>query len=184
MGQLGSMDMTIKVSGFAVALVLGALATAACQQESAPVTQPASDGIEVTDARMVLNAVSGNPAAIYFTLVNNTERAITLRGASVANAESAMLHSYQEWDGQMVMGEMGPLAVEPGASTTFEPGAQHVMVMGVSPQLQAGGTTEVTLNLLGGGKHSFPVSILPAGSIDEKAPPLPARAAAPAQTAN
>lgn len=177
--------MTSRLQALAAAIAFVSLGAAGCGQESTPASQSAGNGIEVANARMVLNAVSGNPAAIYFSLTNNTERAITVRGASVADAESAMLHNYQEWDGKMVMGEMAPLALQPGATSTFEPGGQHVMVMGVSPQLRAGGTTQVTLNLLGGGKHSFPVGILPAGSIDEQAPPLPARttpAAAPQAT--
>lgn len=166
--------MTFKVAATAFALSLTALGLAACGQgggDAAP--EAAQSGIAVTDGRMVLNAVSGNPAAVYFNLANNTDGPITIRGASVANAESAMLHSYQEWDRKMIMGEMAPLAVPSGGTTTFAPGGQHVMVMGVSPQLKAGGTTEVTLKLLGGGTHSFPVSILAAGSVDETPPPMP-----------
>ena len=166
--------MGLKVVGIALALGMAAVGLTACGQGGEAAPEAASSGIAVTDGRMVLNAVSGNPAAVYFNLANNTDSAITIRGASVANAESAMLHSYQEWDRQMIMGEMAPLAVPAGGTTTFAPGGQHVMVMGVSPQLQAGGTTEVTLKLLGGGTHSFPVNILPAGSVDETPPPMPA----------
>lgn len=165
--------MNIGKLSYAFALGLAALGLAGCGQSAEPAAQAAGSGIAVTNGRMVLNAVSGNPAAIYFDLANNGERAITVRGASVANAESAMLHDYQEWDRQMVMGEMAPLSLQPGDTVSFAPGGKHIMAMGVSPQLQAGGTTEVTLNLLGGDTHSFPVSILPAGSIDESAPPLP-----------
>lgn len=165
--------MTLKVASTALALGMAAIGLTACGQESASTAEAAQSGIAVTNGRMVLNAVSGNPAAVYFDLANNTGQPITIRGASVANAQSAMLHSYQEWDRKMIMGEMAPLAIPAGGTTTFAPGGQHVMVMGVSPQLQAGGTTEVTLKLLGGGTHSFPVSILPAGSVDETPPPMP-----------
>lgn len=165
--------MKIGNLSYAFALGTAALGLAGCNQGAEPAEQAVGGGIAVTNGRMVLNAVSGNPAAIYFDLANNGERAITVRGASVANAESAMLHDYQEWDRQMVMGEMAPLSLQPGDTVSFAPGSRHIMAVGVSPQTQAGGTTEVTLNLLGGGTHSFPVSILPAGSIDETAPPLP-----------
>ena len=165
--------MRLKVVVTALALGLTTAGLAACGQGGEAPAEAARSGIEVTEGRMVLNAVSGNPAAVYFNLANNTGQPITIRGVSVANAESAMLHSYQEWDGKMIMGEMAPLAVPAGGTTTFAPGGQHVMVMGVSPQLQAGGTTEVTLKLLGGSTHSFPINILPAGSIDETPPPMP-----------
>lgn len=172
------------VAGIALALSVATLGLAACGQGSEAPSETARSGIEVTEGRMVLNAVSGNPAAVYFNLANNTDGPITIRGASVANAESAMLHSYQEWDGKMIMGEMAPLAVPAGGTTTFAPGGQHVMVMGVSSQLQAGGSTEVTLKLLGGGTHSFPVNILPAGSVDETPPPMPTPAPASTGAAN
>lgn len=151
-----------------------------CGQETAPVQQQAADAIAVTDGRMVLNAVSGRPAAIYFNLANNSDKPITLRGVEVAGAGSAMMHSYQEWDGQMVMGEMAPLVVQPGGATRFEPGGQHVMAMDVASNVQAGGSTDVTLKLLGGGRRTFSISILAPGSVDETAPPLPARTPAPA----
>ena len=176
--------MNLKVVGVAIALGLATVGLAACGQDSKADSAAAQSPIAVTDGRMVLNAVSGNPAAVYFNLNNNGAEAITIRGASVADAQSAMLHSYQEWDRKMIMGEMAPLAVPAGGSTTFAPGGQHVMVMGLSPRLQAGGTAQVTLKLLGGGSYTFPVSILPAGSIDETPPPMPAASPARAGAAN
>lgn len=170
--------------GVAAALGICALGLAGCGESGTPQAAAAGGSVEVTNARMVLNAVSGNPAAVYFDLVNNSDRAITIRGASIEGAASAELHSYQEWDRQMVMGEMAPLALQPGDTASFAPGGQHVMAMGVSPQLQAGGTTEVTLNLLGGGTQSFPVSILAAGIEDEAPPPLPAPTGAAAEVAD
>lgn len=164
------MGGTYRKMGCALALGLATTMLSGCGGTEAAPTAAVDAGIAVTDGRMVLNAVSGNPAAIYFTLANTSDRVITLRGAAVANAQSAELHSYQEWGGQMVMGEMAPLSVKPGESVTFQPGGRHVMVMGVSPQLQAGGTTDVTLTLLGGATHSFPVNIVAAGSADETPP--------------
>lgn len=166
--------MGMRQIGLAFALSVSIGTLSACGEEAAVPAAAAESGIAVTDPRMVLNAVSGRPAAIYFTIANNSDRPITIRGASVANAQSAQLHEYMEWDRQMVMGEMAPLALQPGDTAEFTPGGKHIMAMGVSPQLQAGGTTEVTLNLLGGGKESFTVPILAAGSIDETPPPVPA----------
>lgn len=166
--------MGLKQIGLALALSVSLATLSACSEEAAAPAAAAESGIAITDPRMVLNAVTGRPAAIYFTVTNNTDRPVTIRGASVANADSAELHEYMEWDRQMIMGEMAPTPLQPGESLEFAPGGKHIMAMGVSDQLQAGGTTEVTLNLLGGGKESFTVPILAAGSIDETPPPLPA----------
>ena len=50
-----------------------------------------------------------------------------------------------------------------GDKVEFKPGDLHVMAMGVSPDLQPGGTTEVTLTVSGGNKHTFDAEIRAAG---------------------
>ncbi len=165
----------------ALALGAGLWGLSACERaDDVSAVAPADDGVTVSDPRMVLNAVSGRPAAIYFTVTNNRDRPITIRGASVADAQSAELHEYMEWDRQMVMGQMGPLVLQPGESVEFVPGGRHLMAMGVAPTLQPGGTTEVTLNLLGGGSETFSTPILAAGSVAETPPPVPAATGAAA----
>ena len=68
-----------------------------------------------------------------------------------------------ESGGSMTMGEMAPLALQPGESARFEPGGKHVMAFDLSPELVAGGITEVTLTLASGDKHSFEAEIRSAG---------------------
>jgi hypothetical protein len=63
----------------------------------------------------------------------------------------------------MEMMEMLPIIMKKGDTVKFEPGAKHIMVMGVSPELQAGGMTEATFVIAGGDKLSFPVKIQAAG---------------------
>ena len=55
------------------------------------------------------------------------------------------------------------LELQPGDEVSFEPGGKHVMAFEVSPELQPGGTTEVTLTIAGGDKHSFEVPVMAAG---------------------
>ena len=91
-------------------VAVAAFSVAACSNESdAP--EAAADanptGLEVSNARLVLPAVSGNPAAIYFEVTNAGERNVAIRSASVEGASSAQIHDTTEWSGEMVMGEMG-----------------------------------------------------------------------------
>lgn len=152
---------------FAAAFLgLSALTLASCGDGADPVEQDAPDavpGLSVTDGRMVLAAVEGNPAAVYFNLAYDGDRGLALNRVSVDGAESAMFHEYGEYDFKVQMMEMLPQALKNGTRLEFKPGEKHVMAMNPSAELQPGGTTEVTLVVSGGDKLSFPVDILAAG---------------------
>lgn len=154
------------MNGFAVALLAGAsLAVSACGGNEAPVeTEPEGvPGMSVENARMVLAPVAGNPAAVYFDLSYDGDRGLTIRRADVADAESAMLHDYGEYDFKVQMMEALPIGIKKGDKVSFEPGAKHVMAMNVSPDIKPGDTTEVTLTVSGGDKFSFPAEVRAAG---------------------
>ena len=152
---------------FAASCLLGlsTIALASCGSEPEQVTEVPEGiaGLEVENARMVLNAVSGNPAAVYFDLTYNGERAIQVRRVDVEGAESAMLHGYMEVDFKVQMVETTAIGLLSGETVKFEPGEQHVMAMNVSPELQPGDTAEVTVTIAGGDKHSFPAEVRGAG---------------------
>ena len=154
------------MNGFAVALLAGAsLVLTACGGNEAPVeAEPEGvPGMSVENARMVLAPVAGNPAAVYFDLSYDGDRGLTIRRADVADAESAMLHDYGEYDFKVQMMEALPIGIKKGDKITFEPGAKHVMAFNVSPDLEPGDTTEVTLTVSGGDKYSFPAEVRAAG---------------------
>ncbi len=157
----------IKSNKLVAALLLSSsLALAGCGGSEAPAEQESAAGVPgltVTDGRMVLNAVEGNPAAVYFKLDYEGDRGLSLRKAEVEGAESAMMHEYAENQGRREMMEALPIVIHKGTKLSFEPGGKHVMVMGLSPDLKAGGTTNVTLTVIGGGTLTFPVDIVAAG---------------------
>lgn len=157
----------MKKSMFAAVLLAGSTTfLAACGDSGAESEAIAPDGIPgvtITNAHMVLNAVQGNPAAVYFDLSYDGERALSLARADVQGAESAMMHEYSEWEGAQRMMEKGQMTLEPGKTYKFEPGGDHIMATNPSPELKAGGTTEVTIFVAGGDKSSFPVEIRGAG---------------------
>ena len=145
----------------AAALALGTLILSACSgsQDAAPAADENPTGLEISNARLILPAVAGNPAAVYFDLKNAGTRAVAVRKADIADAKSTSMHDVMEFDGKMTMNDMGPTTVPQGETIKFEPGGKHVMAFDLSPELKAGAKTELTLTIAGGDKASFEVPV-------------------------
>lgn len=149
----------------AIALAAVALPLASCG-ETPPETSAAEagiPGIKVSNARMVLPPVAGNPAAVYFDLAYDGDRGLALNRAEVKGAKSAMFHDYGEYDFKVQMMEMLPQPLKKGDRIEFKPGGKHLMAMDLDPSLKAGGATEATIIVSGGGRQTFPVEIRAAG---------------------
>lgn len=147
-------------------------ALGACGQQGSPTaqsSQPAATapetkpGLSLTGGRLVLPAVSGNPAAAYFTLVNGSEKPVTIAAVDVAGAGMAMLHETKDMAGHSEMHDLAGPQVASGASVAFAPGGKHVMIDGVPATWKPGGTAEITLTFADGDKLSAPLGIEPAG---------------------
>lgn len=149
----------------AVALAIGSVMTTACGQEEPTVQEgpQAPAGIEAGNARLMLAAVKGNPAVVYFDVANNSERTTVIRAVSVLGSGDAMLHQTTEINGQSVMGEIIQVNLQAGESVSFEPGGLHVMLMEPAETLVAGGEAELTVTFVGGDKVSIPAEIREAG---------------------
>ena len=145
---------------FAAALAAGAVTLTACSEaDQAPPVEENPTGLVVSNARLILPPVAGNPAAVYFDLKNDGKRAIAVRRADIADAKSAEMHDMMEYNRTMTMAAMGPLNVPQGETIKFEPGGKHVMAFELSPDLKAGDKTELTLTVAGGDKASFVVPV-------------------------
>lgn len=149
----------------ALALALAASLPAACGDAAQTTAAGVENGTELTatNGRLALPAVSGNPAAVYFDITNDTGSEAVITGVSVQGARSAMLHHTMTMDGKSEMHELSQQPIASGETLKFEPGGMHVMAMEVADELRPGGTTQVTLNFEGGQALSFPAEILAAG---------------------
>ena len=150
--------MTLRTTLTALALLMAAPALAQTTEAPAGVA-----GLTVENARMVLAPVAGNPAAIYFDIAYEGDKSLVIRQVAVEGAGSAMMHDYGEYDFKVQMMEMPQQMLRGGDKVSFEPGGKHIMAMDPSADLAPGGTTNVTLTLVGGDTHSFPVEIRAAG---------------------
>ena len=149
----------MKITRFLSPLVLApALVLAACQQAETPSTETEPDGkpgLSVSEGKLILPAVKGNPGAAYFTLANGSDAPATLVGVYIDGADKTEMHFTTE-------GKMAPLdqvQLDPGTSVKFERGGKHVMAFGLADTVTPGGTTEMTLTFEGGDKLSAPLQV-------------------------
>jgi len=149
----------------AAALAGTSLALAGCGETpaEAPAAEAGIPGMKISNARMVLAPVAGNPAAVYFDLEYEGDRNFALNRAEVKGAKSAMFHDYGEYDFKVQMMEMLPVPLTKGTKIEFKPGGKHLMAMEPDASLKPGGTTEATIIVSGGKKQTFPVEIRAAG---------------------
>jgi copper(I)-binding protein len=144
------------------ALVAPIVLLAGCDDKPDPAKVAVSGEMTIADGKLVLPAVSGSPAAAYFTVTNGTKDAVSLAAVTVEGARKAEMH---QTDG----GSMSPIAtlnMGPGASVPFERGSRHVMVFSPGSSLKPGGTTKLTLTFSGGKTASAPLAIEAAGGAD------------------
>lgn len=158
----------IKRAACTTIAALSLMALFACNQNEADAPTAAATpqlvkGVSITDARLVLAPVAGNPAAVYFDLSYAGDAGVTLSSVTVEGAGMAMIHQTAEKAGAMTMMEAGPIALSGEVPVTFAPGGMHVMAMQPSAAWKPGETVKVTLTLSDGTTHSFDATVRAAG---------------------
>lgn len=158
----------MKTGGLAIFGAASLLNLAACNQGE--VEAPAKEtspvlikGLTISDARLVLAPVAGNPAAVYFDLAYAGDADLTLSAVTVEGAGMSMIHRTAKADGKMSMMEAEPIALITGTPVTFAPGGLHVMVMQSSKMWKPGDMVKVTLTLSDGTTQSFDAAVRAAG---------------------
>lgn len=137
----------------------------ACQQAPAE--------LKADSAWVRLPAVTGNPAAAYFTVHGGSEKAV-LVAVSAKFAVRAELHESMKHDmktmpgmnmgeGAMMMEPVRDIPIQPGDTITFEPGGKHVMLFDIAPTLKAGEKAPITLSFASGKTIEVQAVIVGAG---------------------
>lgn len=145
------------------ALIVAPLALAACGTRAPEDAATTANDLEVaegtravtasaeptvTNAWIRLPAVPGRPAAAYFTLVGGAVDDAVVSVATPA-AKRTELHESMEQGGVMSMERIENVPLGSGAQMDFAPGGKHVMLFDVSPELAAGGTTQMMVSFQG-----------------------------------
>lgn len=142
-----------------LAIALAAtLPLAACQQaakDGAAADPDAKPGLSISDAKLVLPVVKGNPGAAYFTLKNAGAGATSLAAVHIDGVGKTEMHETKGG----TMSQINWVEIKPGESVQFARGGKHVMAFNIADSLVAGGTAEMTLTFSGGDKLSTPIKV-------------------------
>lgn len=118
---------------------------------TAGAADPASAGLTLVDgwAKAVEEVTEdgmGSMTGVFGTLTNGTDSDVHLTGGSSPSASMVELHETVMIDGTMVMREAADGFVVPtGGTFVLEPGANHVMLLGLTGAVPAGSDVEVVL---------------------------------------
>ena len=147
----------------AAALGLGLAALTGCSAQGGD--QAASDSGQSTASQSAAagplelsdgwaKAAPSGMTAVFGTVTNTSDQEVTLKGASAHGiAEDVELHetAMDASSGSTQMKEKdGGFTIAPGESVKLEPGANHIMLMGLTCSLQAGSDLNLQLETDGG----------------------------------
>ncbi len=136
-----------------IAASLACMAIAGCKPAEQPAAQTAQTaGVSLSNARLVLPIIAGDPAAAYFTASNGGDKPSRIASIEIAGAGMVMMHDTVTEGGKTGMAMLDSVEVPAHGSVTFAPGAKHVMVEGLSEQVKPGGKVALTLILDDGAK--------------------------------
>jgi len=118
----------------------------------------AEPGLTISDPWIRL-VMPSRPAAGYFTLSNDTGKALALVGAASPDCGSLMLHRSLHQAGQERMVMVKSVPVPAHGSVKFAPGGYHLMCMSPSREVTPGHSVAVTLRFEDGATLTadFPV---------------------------
>ncbi|GAA2326080.1 copper chaperone PCu(A)C [Dactylosporangium salmoneum] len=141
-----------------------ALALSACGADDSPAAAPSAAGPAASaSAQPVLmmkdpwvkTADSGMSAA-YGTLMNTTDKDITVVSATSTASPMMELHETTMVDGKMAMKpKEGGFLIPAKGSHEFKPGGDHLMLMDVKTPVKPGSEVTFTLTLKDGGTVQF-----------------------------
>lgn len=142
----------------AAAITLAGCATTPATPPASPeatVSAEASTLITVSDAWV--KAVDEGMSGGFGVLSNTGTSDVTVVSATSTAAHMIELHETTESEsGEMAMREIeGGFTIPAGGSLALEPGAKHLMFMGLAAPLHAGDQVEVTLTFADGSALTF-----------------------------
>lgn len=138
--------------------IAGFMPTAAFTDE---VSQEKTFGIQVDNA-WVRATISPKVkvSAIYLDMTNISKEDDVLLSAETAVADMAQIHTVAENEqGVMSMSEVDGVILPVGETVSLGQGGDHIMLMGLTEQLTAGESIDVTLNFEQAGMYSITVPI-------------------------
>ncbi len=107
-----------------------------------------SDSMGEDSGTMDESMASGGTSAAYMILINNSDEADRLISATTDVAETVELHiSEMADDGVMSMRPVENIEIPANSQVELQPGGLHIMLIGLTQNLNDGDTVNLTLNM-------------------------------------
>ncbi len=128
--------------------------------EGAPAPATVGVGALSIAGATIPEAPGGNGAA-YLTITNDGRESDWVTKASSDVSAAVEFHTMEMVDGTMQMRPMGDVVIPPGASMTFQPGGDHLMLIGLTRPLRVGDVVTLKLTFDRHGEITVPVTVTP-----------------------
>ena len=158
--------------------LLGLAALTACASDdegsdgAAPGATGPAAGCALTVSDQWVKATEEDMTAVFGTISNPGSAAVTVVAVTSPDAGMAEIHEIVTKDGSEVMQpKEGGLEIPAGGSATLAPGADHLMLMGLTAPIEAGDDVEVTLECADGATTEFVAVAKPFEGGDESYAP-------------
>lgn len=123
--------------------------------------QAGSEDVVIADAWARATIGMSRPGAVYLTLRNTGEEAVTVTGLATPLAMISEIHqTTTNANGVSSMAPAGEITIDAGGSTALEPGGLHAMLMQLQEPLTEGETLPLTVMFSDGGEVTVEVPIL------------------------
>jgi copper(I)-binding protein len=95
------------------------------------------------------------------TIVNDGRESDWITAASCDAAAKVEFHTMTDEGGAMQMRPMDDVVIPPGAALAFQPGGDHVMLIGLTKPLRAGDKVTLKLTFDRHGEITIPIVVTP-----------------------
>lgn len=106
---------------------------------------PANGGVTAIDPYLSEAPPGATNAAAYMEIRNSGGAEVTLVKVSSPVSRSAELHTHVHENGLMRMLSLKEVVIQVDTTFTFEPGAHHIMLIGLKRPIKTGDTVPITL---------------------------------------
>lgn len=117
---------------------------------------PAADSLTLDDPWIKAATVEDGMTAVFGELVNDGDEEVTVVAASHEDADTVELHEVTTQGADTTMREReGGFPVPANGALPLEPGGDHIMLMGLTADLEPGADSTVTVELSDGSTITF-----------------------------
>jgi Uncharacterized protein conserved in bacteria len=133
-----------------------ASASPATDQSAAALAVPRDSGAALSVTDPWVKAADKGMTTAFGTLVNNTDKELTVVSATSPAAARVELHEVVEKDGKTTMRQKeGGFVIPARGSHTLEPGGDHLMLMDITGKVEPGDEVTFTLTFADGSTAEF-----------------------------